>query len=48
MALQPALAANSAPEIKVPEPIQVQISVNTIFMRGIFRPASIMSSWFLT
>jgi hypothetical protein len=48
MALQPALAANSAPEMKVPEPIHVQIRVNTIFIMGIWRPASIISSWVLT
>ena len=47
-ALHPALAANSAPAIKVPLPIQVHIRVNTILVIGMERLATIMSSLLLT
>ena len=47
-ALQPAFAASSAPAIKVPLPIQVQMRVNTIFVMEIWRPATIISSLLLT
>jgi hypothetical protein len=46
--LQPAFAANSAPAIKVPLPIQVQMRVKTILVMDICRPATIMSSLLLT
>ena len=41
----PACAAYSAPAINVPEPIQVQISVNTITFILKLRPATMKSSW---
>jgi hypothetical protein len=47
MAENPALEANSAPAMKVPEPIQVQIKVKTITQVLIDRPATMNSSWVL-
>jgi len=45
---QPALAAYSAPAMKVPEPIQVQMRVKTITESGRLRPATMKSSWLFT
>jgi len=45
--LQPALAAYSAPAMNVPEPIHVQMRVNTITLRLKDRPATMKSSWLL-
>jgi len=44
IALQPAYDAYSAPAMKVPEPIQVQTSVNTILVSDRLRPATMKSS----
>ena len=45
---KPALYAYSAPAMKVPEPIQVQTSVNTMTGTDSERPATMKSSWFFT
>ncbi len=44
---KPALEANSAPEMKVPEPIQVQIRVKTMTCHFRLRPATMNWSWLL-
>jgi len=41
---KPALEANSAPEMNVPEPIQVQIRVKTMTGHFNLRPATMKSS----
>ncbi len=43
----PALDANSAPLMNVPEPIQVQIRVKTMTCHLRLRPATMNSSWLL-
>ena len=45
---QPARAAYSAPAMKVPEPIQVHTSVNTMVVSESLRPATMKSSCDLT
>ena len=45
---KPALAAYSAPAMKVPEPIQVHMRVKTITRILRLLPATIKSSWVFT
>ncbi len=44
---KPALEANSAPLMNVPEPIHVQIRVKTMTCHFRLRPATMNSSWLL-